>query len=144
MGIWTVRLAEGADAGILARLLEAFNGGTISTDQAARRLAAVENVETVALVSLDGQPVGFGSLRLVPYLSDDAPYAELTELYVSPPFRRRGAGRALVEYLLRVARARGAAEVLLLVNPANTAGQALYGSLGFQRHAVALRRLLAD
>ena len=49
----------------------------------------------VYLAALDGRDVGMITLRLVPYLDQDAPYAEITEIYVEPDARRKGVAPAL-------------------------------------------------
>src|SRR5438045_2035796 len=119
-----IRVAGPEDAGELALLLEAFNGPSVSTEQARRRLIAAEGVETALLAKVEGRSVGFAAVRVVPYLSDDVPYAELTELYVEAAHRRRGVGRALLERAAGIARERGAAELLLQTGLENRTAQA--------------------
>ncbi|BDZ51305.1 hypothetical protein GCM10025867_35460 [Frondihabitans sucicola] len=59
--------------------------------------------------------------------------AELRLLAVVPEARRRGVARALMLEAIRRARAWGAPALVLDTGPANTASQALYASLGFDR-----------
>ena len=46
----------------------------------------------VYLAEDEGRAVGLLSLRLVPYLDQDVPYAEVMNLYVRPEARRGGVG----------------------------------------------------
>ena len=41
--------------------------------------------------------MGFTSVRVVPYLDQDTPYVEVTQLYVRPGFRRTGVASRLIE-----------------------------------------------
>jgi ribosomal protein S18 acetylase RimI-like enzyme len=137
-----IRTATPDDAPALARLLEAFNGPPVTPDQARRRLLAMRDVETAFIAEVEGEAVGFASLRVVPYLSDDAPYAELTELYVAPEYRRRGIARALMAHAEALAKERGAGEVILLTGLDNEEAQAFYRALGYGDYGLAMQRSL--
>jgi ribosomal protein S18 acetylase RimI-like enzyme len=139
-----IRIATLDDAAALAELITAFNipypGIPVTTAQARARLAACQGFETTVLAEIDGQAAGFACLRLVPYMSGDEPYAELTDLFVATGFRRRGVGRALMAHIEQLARAGGAAEVVLLTGHDNAGAQAFYRALGYQDYSLALRR----
>jgi ribosomal protein S18 acetylase RimI-like enzyme len=60
--------------------------------------------------------------------SDDA---WLEDLYVTDAARGTGLGRALTEFAIERARARGCGRIQLDVNSANDAAKSLYESLGF-------------
>jgi ribosomal protein S18 acetylase RimI-like enzyme len=137
-----VRIATPDDAASVARLLEAFNGPPVTPAQAAARMAACVGLETTLLADVDGQTAGLACLRVIPYMSDDRPYAELTELYVEASYRRQGVGRALLRSAEALAAQRGAAELILLTGPENAAGQAFYRALGYSDYGLALRRAL--
>lgn len=140
---WRVRPAGEGDAGALARLLTDFNGTPVDAAAALRRLRAAAGVETALVAEADGgRVVGFASVRVVPYLSDDRPYAELTELYVAPAWRRRGVARALLAAAEALARARGAGQLIVLTGLDNAPAQALYRAAGFADYALALRKRL--
>ena len=94
------------------------------------------------LAEAGGRLVGFASLRLVPYLSDDVPLAELTELYVDTSYRRRGIGRALVARVEALAHERGATSLHLLTGLRNAEAQAFYRALGFSDLALAMAKSL--
>ncbi len=127
----SVRLASPEDAPELARLNQAFNGLIEPPDRLAERMRRPGRVDLPVLVELDGRAVGFACLRLVPCVFYAEPYAELTELFVQPDFRRSGAGRALMHFVERLAREHGAVSLVLLTGFDNSAGQAFYGSLGY-------------
>jgi len=55
----------------------------------------------------------------------------LLNVCIHPDYRRQGLGRSLVEYLLALARRRGAHVALLEVRISNVAAYRLYMSLGF-------------
>ena len=137
-----IRVAQPEDAPVLLPLLEAFDGPPISVEQVRQRLLAIQGVETVLLAELEGQAVGFASLRLVPFLSDDVPRAELTELYVEAAYRRRGVGRALLERVEALARESGARELALLTGRNNRTAQAFYRTIGFRECALAMEKPL--
>src|ERR1041384_8313982 len=91
-----VHQATPDDAAELARLLDLFDSLGATPEQVAARMLACQNVLTTFIGEMDGQPVGFACLRLVPHLQGDEPYAELTDIYVDAPFRRHGVARALI------------------------------------------------
>ena len=134
-----VRVAGPEDAAELARLLEAFNGPPVSVEQARGRLLAAQGVEAALLAEVEGRVVGFAAVRVVPYLSDDVPYAELTELYVEGAHRGQGVGRALLEQAAGIARERGAAELLLQTGLNNQPAQAFYRAMGCHDYGLVMR-----
>lgn len=99
-----------------------------------------QGLETAFLGEWEGEAAGLLVLRTVPTLSGADDWAEITEMYVRPQFRRRGIGRALVEAALDCGRRRGCREFHLLVDPSNEAGQAFYAKLGFRVDSWEMRR----
>ena len=91
-----------------------------------------------------GQVVGFASLRLVNYLGEDAPYAEMSELFVSASYRRQGIARALIAELEVRARAAGASSMAVLTAPDNDAALSLYRAMGFQEFSIALQKWFTE
>lgn len=98
---------DGADEGMLARLLDA-EGGVI--------LAAEEG----------GDLLGYIWARFV---LDEG---DIGNIAVAPGFRRRGAGAALLKALLEEAERRQAAVVQLEVRKSNLAARRLYEKNGFE------------
>jgi ribosomal protein S18 acetylase RimI-like enzyme len=135
-----IRIATPSDAGHLARMNAAFNGVSDSAAQIAARLSACAAIETALVAELDGQIGGFACVRVVPCVLYAEPYAELTELYVEPAFRRRGLGRALIAQAEQLAHARGATDLVIMTSVGNAAAQALYRTAGYDTYAVALSR----
>ena len=138
------RIATADDAAALAELITAFNvpypGIPVSAAQTASRLAATQGVETTVLAEIDGQAAGFACLRLVPYMSGDDRYAELTDLFVAEPFRRRGVASALMAHVERLAREGGASGILLMTGFDNPEAQAFYRAVGYADFALAMNK----
>lgn len=141
-----LHIATAEDAPALATMIEHFNVGyrviTVTPEQAAARLAACAGVETTVIAEVDGQPAGFICLRLVPYMSDDTPYAEVSDLFVEEAHRRQGVGRALMERAEQMARAGGATEIVVITGEDNSTAQALYRAQGYGSYGVALQKPL--
>ncbi len=135
-----VRAVTEADEAALAQLLTEFNGLETTATQIRERLAKSRGVEYPVVAHVGEEVAGFASLRLLHYLGDDAPYAELSELYVRGAYRRRGVARALIGELEWQARRAGALGWSVLTGSDNTAALALYQSLGFRQFAVALHK----
>jgi ribosomal-protein-alanine N-acetyltransferase len=57
--------------------------------------------------------------------------AHLLNLSVAGPWQRRGIGREMLDFVLRLMRESGAARVFLEVRPSNSAARALYAAAGF-------------
>ena len=139
-----IRDAGPADAGALARLLAEFNGVDTSAAQVRSRLSGSAGIEQPILAERLGAVAGFASLRLLHYLGEDAPYAELSELFVSADCRRQGVGRALVAELERRARAVGASSWNVFTGADNEAALALYRGVGFREFAVVLQKWITS
>ena len=77
---------------------------------------------------VDEAAVGCGAVRRL-----DAATAELKRMYVVPPARGRGIGRALVEALEREARLLGVTGVVLETGTRLAAAIRLYESMGYAR-----------
>ncbi len=70
-------------------------------------------------------PVGHGIMSVA------AGECHLLNICIHPDWQRRGFGRALIEFLLDIAKRHGAKVALLEVRPSNVAGYKLYTRLGF-------------
>jgi GNAT superfamily N-acetyltransferase len=124
-----------ADAAGIARLLHDFNtefseptpGVEVLTERIRRLL---RSGEVTALLSGDG-PDGLALFRLRPSIWADGLDAYLEELYVAPPRRGEGLGRALLEGAMQAAREAGAIRMDLGTGETDTAARALYESCGF-------------
>jgi ribosomal protein S18 acetylase RimI-like enzyme len=131
----SVRRADIDDALLAARLLHDFNTefatptpGVEALTRTLARLLAGE--ETIVLLGAEG-PDGLALLRLRPSLWAEGLDAYLEELYVAPPRRGRGIGRALLEAAMEAAREAGARRIELGTSETDTAARGLYESCGF-------------
>ena len=131
----TVREATPEDAEAIGRLLDAFNrefdeptpGAAALADRLARLLA---DGELTVLLAEPG-PAGVAVLRFRPSLWTQALECHLAELYVVPERRGHGAGRALMDTAIALARHRGADYMDLATSEDDVAARALYESMGF-------------
>ena len=62
--------------------------------------------------------------------------AHLLNLTVAAPWQRKGLGRALLAFALKLARDYGGEKIFLEVRPSNVAARALYASAGFREVTV--------
>jgi ribosomal protein S18 acetylase RimI-like enzyme len=76
-----------------------------------------------------------GALTLVLVRLPTGVAAHIEDVVVDEAARGHGAGRALVEHALGLARAASAGHVDLTSRPSRTAANALYRSLGFEERA---------
>jgi ribosomal protein S18 acetylase RimI-like enzyme len=139
-----VRDVREGDAAALSQLLTEFTQLTTTPEQIHQRLDRSQGIEYPILAEIDGRVVGFASLRLLNYLGEDTPYAELSELFVSEEFRRRGIGRALLAEVEVRARAAGASNLVILTASDNEAAVALYREMGFQEFSIALQKWFTE
>lgn len=130
-----IRRAGPEDAAAIARLLHDFNEeydeptpGVEALSGYARRL--LEEGEMHVLLAGEG-PDGISLVRLRPSVWTGKPEAHLQELYVVPPLRGQGIGRALLEATIAFAREAGATGIDLNTGETDTAARALYASAGF-------------
>lgn len=133
----TIRTATIADLDQLAPLFEGYRAFYERTPDAARardylqrRIEAAE--ATVLLAETEGSVVGFALLYPSWSSLNMAPVLHLSDLYVEPSARARGAGRLLVESCEALGRQRGAQRLQLETQRTNTVAQALYTELGWE------------
>jgi ribosomal protein S18 acetylase RimI-like enzyme len=127
-----IRKAHEGDASHLVELNRAFNGVKRSSDDIRHCLQRTCSTETVLVADEAGAVVGFACFQILHSFCYDSPSAEITELYVTPKYRRRGAGSALVREAISYARQAGASEILLRTNVKNEAAQALFTQVGIK------------
>jgi ribosomal protein S18 acetylase RimI-like enzyme len=131
----SVRRATAEDAGKVAVLMHDFNTEfDEATDEPKllerRYREQLDSGDVTVLLGGDG-PDGFAQLRYRGQIYSDAPAAYLEELYVAPPQRGEGLGRALLEAAMEEARERGADHIDLGTAESDTAARGLYESAGF-------------
>jgi ribosomal protein S18 acetylase RimI-like enzyme len=89
---------------------------------------ALSRAHLFLIAELDGEPVGL-IIVLVPPWTDAG---EITDLAVHRPYRRRGAGRVLVDAALQFARSRGLRALWVVPRSDNAEAIEFYRSLGFR------------
>jgi GNAT superfamily N-acetyltransferase len=87
--------------------------------------------ELVTFVEEPAPGAPFAGLATGAIFHDDRATANLFAMWVAPPARRAGLGRALVDAILEWAHERGVAHVILRISEGNQAAQRLYESAGF-------------
>jgi ribosomal protein S18 acetylase RimI-like enzyme len=153
-----VRRGQSADAPAVARMWRALVAAHAAIDPAFRPGADAGPALGVAAAHLlddpeaavwvweeQGRALGFCAARVEhapPSALDEAARAEITELWVEPEARRRGAGRALAETALAWTRSRGTRRLEVRVAARNAAGQAFWRALGFAPFVDVLDRRL--
>ena len=85
------------------------------------------------VASAEGTPAGWISLLYLPKVGkwNGRGHIYVDELWVAPPFRRRGLARLLLAQAGELAREWDASGIRLYVNTENPAAQSLYASAGF-------------
>jgi ribosomal protein S18 acetylase RimI-like enzyme len=131
-----VRRGGVEDAAAAARLLHDFNTEFGEPTPGVAALAAhvtklLQEGEGTVLLLGGGGPDGIALIRLRTAVWTGRPEAHLQELYVAPPIRGQGLGRALLEATMAVAREAGATGVDLNTGETDTAARTLYESAGF-------------
>ena len=80
------------------------------------------------LAMLDGKVVGLCQYQLMHRSLSGAKVVYLSDLYVLPDLRGHGVGRAMIDHVIGVARARGISNVRWLTQEFNYAGRRVYDS----------------
>ncbi len=130
-----VRAAGAEDLEPVGRLLDEFNREYDEPTPGPEQLTArvrelLAGGDTAVLVAGSG-PDGLALLRFRPSLWSSALECYLAELYVVPPLRGQGIGRALLDAAMALARERGADHMDLGTSEDDVAARALYASAGF-------------
>ena len=92
--------------------------------------------QNVVVAELHRKPVGWGKIEHPTPLPSNAHVWHVTGLAVDPEFEGRGAGRALMEALMDLARQRGGRRMTLRVFAPNERARRLYERLGFEVEGV--------
>lgn len=118
-----------AAAALLARAFADYFLKIPFTPEALHHTARLDQVDFAQspVVLLDGEPAGAA------LLARRGPESRVAGMALVPAARRHGVGRALMEWLLTEARARGDRRMVLEVIEQNIAAVRLYESVGFTR-----------
>jgi GNAT superfamily N-acetyltransferase len=130
-----VRVADIADAEVVARLLHDFNREfdtpTPGPAVLAARLRGMLGRDDVVVLLAGDPAAGVALLTFRPCVWDDGPVVLLEELYVQPDVRRRGIGHALLERAIAVAEERGSQTFEINVDEGDTDARRFYEAHGF-------------
>jgi GNAT superfamily N-acetyltransferase len=85
--------------------------------------------------------VAMAALHFTVSTAEGAKVAGLEDCIVHPEHRRKGIGKALLEYVIEQARAEGVLRVMLLTDGDNARAQALYRKMGFAPSSMLAMRL---
>jgi ribosomal protein S18 acetylase RimI-like enzyme len=123
----SIREATAADADAIRKIVERArdDGGLApSSDPHAMFMERAMLLEAAAsrLAVVNGGVVGFA-------------HAQAKIVYVVPPYRRQGIGRALVEVCLGIMAAEGQDELILGAMPTDDAAEAFLRATGFTPHS---------
>ena len=118
---------------------EPEGGGVALREQVKRDLIPALQSRRDALILLamqEGNAVGLLNAFEAFSTFAAAPLLNIHDVYVMPPLRGKGVGRALFEYAERVARNRGYCKMTLEVLSGNLPAQRLYLAQGFEAYAL--------
>ena len=96
----------------------------------------------VLVAVVGGRIVGVASVLLLPRLNHVTRELYMPELVVSPQYRRRGLGRALVEYCIRIAAENGCYRVRLESGNRRAGSHRFYRGLGFEQSALSFSKCI--
>jgi GNAT superfamily N-acetyltransferase len=88
-----------------------------------------------------GKVIAMAALHFTTSTAEGGKVAGLEDCIVRPEYRRKGVGKALLEYVIEQARAEGALRVMLLTDGDNARAQALYRKMGFAPSSMLAMRL---
>lgn len=130
-----IRRASAADAALAAGMLHDFNAEFGEPTPGVEALSGhvrdlIDRGEATVLLGGEG-PDGVAVMRLRTAIWTGKPEAHLQELYVAPPRRGQGIGRALLNATMAAARGAGATGIDLNTGETDSAARALYESAGF-------------
>lgn len=132
------------ERGIDPRLRRGTEMASAYTAELRERCANQDGVILVAV--LDGAVTGFVAVQArVPYDGlDDPPgeHALISDLTVLPEYRRKGAGRALLEAAEAHVRRRGSRELRIGVLAGNAGAKRVYQAAGFRPYLEILHKIL--
>ena len=144
----TIRQAGIEDADLVAMLFSEFNSilgsdglrgdisfapehANVGAAQMRARLQGMDGIESTLIAETPDGPAGLCCLRLIPYIGQDVPYAEVTQLFVRPNGQRRGVGAALLREAESRAKAAGATCLHIITGNDNLDAQAFYRAQGY-------------
>jgi GNAT superfamily N-acetyltransferase len=136
--MYTIRSIEDNDADALSQLMLDFDNPYRSAEDQLK-LLRVAIFDHTFVAQIENKLVGFVCVRMVPMTSQPTPYAEVSDLFVQPAYRKQGIGRALMAAAREWAVTKDAHGMMLVTGYKNYPAQALYESMGFKNWAMAMK-----
>lgn len=129
-----IRLASPADAPQLFKLNEQFNGLSDTTIEAMAAALEGNPQEIVAVADEEGVLCGFVCAQVKRSFCYALPCAEITEVYVAEPYRRRGLAGAMLSFVEGVCAEKfHVRDLSVLTGQDNDSAQALYQKHSYER-----------
>jgi ribosomal protein S18 acetylase RimI-like enzyme len=131
-----IRPARPKDAPAIVALANALNRyegkppTPLTAEGVARHMLGPRRILTCVLAELDGAVVGYAAFQPSFDMETGSKGLYMSDLFVQEAARRRGVGRALMEWLGREALRRGGAWLGWGVMKSNTEAQAFYRAVG--------------
>lgn len=124
-----IRRAAARDAAVLSALNKKFNGVIIPAS-AIRSAIRGKGTERIFVAELEGRVVGFACVQITSSFCNERKKAELTDIYIAEPGRRKGAASIMLLVIRKFCEEHDVAEIFLRVNRDNKAAIAFYESQG--------------
>ncbi|MEG0766684.1 MAG: GNAT family N-acetyltransferase [Clostridia bacterium] len=128
-----IRLATPEDADALFDMNEQFNGAGSNTREQIDHSLRENRLERVWVAQIAGKIAGFCCTQIFASMCYREGYAEITELFVEPAYRRCGVASALLAQAEAFYRTEGIHALQLFTGHDNTTAQALYEKAGYCR-----------
>lgn len=133
-----IRRAVESDLEAIHHLLEQL----MQAERDQRHMTWGEALETAGyaawVVEVDGKPVGFIDLFVLPDVAHGSKIGLVNNLVIDERFRGRGLGAGLLREAIHQCRQQGAAELHVWTDPDNTPAIGLYKRFGFVDRALLL------
>ena len=142
-----IRPVEASDKDVWTAMWDAYNTfyavsppASATTATWTRILDPASAISALLATDINGIPLGFANYILHPYTWSDKPACLLEDLFVRPEARGQGAGRALIEHLISLARTSGWGRLYWMTREDNATARRLYDhfciSDGFVRYSI--------
>ncbi|MEN6357581.1 MAG: GNAT family N-acetyltransferase [Armatimonadota bacterium] len=140
-----IRECEPADLHALQHLYEQLMDDGTSYDELCRGFETMQKCADCAVyvAADDGNVVGTFVLYLLPNMTHHGRMAAVLEnIVVDSAYRRKGVGRAMLEYARELAVQNGCYKLSLTSNAARTGAHCFYEECGMIRHGISFRYVL--
>ena len=128
-----IRRATVGDAAALQALNQQFNADETPLHWIEKRLSDAVPVERVFVATNSSEVIGFCCITVASSFCRERSRAEITELFVAGPHRRKGVAKELMKAAARHAGDAGVNEFFVLTNKMNKAARSFYESLGYAK-----------